>query len=192
MAINPDAAWMVSMMTSLQGTLWYSQAADKRTNIEGGYCDCSGLVWWLYNKRGYSIGTWTGSQINDGQLVKSGGGGEACTTDGLQPGDIVLFDWQSTSYTTYGHVEMYMGDGIICGHGGVPDPGPSVKSLAQQTSFANVWQVRRILPGGIVVPPASGVVNGDGTWSGVYYTHGGDRVTVKLGFVVSVDIGYIT
>lgn len=192
---NADIQWMVEKMNSLIGTLRYSQEAGLRTNIPGGYCDCSGLVWWLYNQRGHSIGTWTGSQINDGKLVKSGGGGQACTAKDLQLGDLVLFDWESTSFTTYGHVEMYMGGDQICGHGGVPYMGPVMKSLAQQTSYANAWQVRRILDGGgsglIEVPPAEGKQEADGTWSGFFYTIEGDRVHFVHGFCTEIERGVI-
>lgn len=192
---NADIQWMIEKMNSLVGTLRYSQEAGLRTNIPGGYCDCSGLVWWLYNQRGHSIGTWTGSQINDGTLIKSGGGGQACTAEGLQLGDLILFDWQSTSFTTYGHVEMYMGGDQICGHGGVPYMGPVMKSLAQQTSYANAWQVRRILDGGgsglVEVPPAEGRQEADGTWSGFFYTIGGDRVHFVHGFCTEIERGVI-
>lgn len=190
MSANEDLQWIVSKIKSLVGTLYYSQDQNLRTNIEGGYCDCSGLVWWLYNQRGYSIGTWTGTQINDGTLVKSGGGGSACSEDGMQIGDLVLFDWSSTSYTETGHVEIYIGNGQICGHGGNPNPGPSVKSLSQQTSYANVWQVRRIISGYMNVPAASGSV-ANGVWSGIFYTSFGDRIAVVRGYVTKIEYGVI-
>lgn len=187
MSASEDLIWIVDKMRALIGTLYYSQDYDKRTNIPGGYCDCSGLVWWLFNQRGYSIGTWTGTQKNDGVLIKSGGGGAVCSSEGMNQGDIVLFDWNSTSYTDTGHVEIYMGNGQICGHGGDPDPGPSMKSLVGQTAKANAWQVRRIIEGGISdIPKASGSTK-NGVWSGVFYTPEADRATVVRGFITLIE-----
>lgn len=141
---NEDLNWIVAKIQELEGTLQYSQSAHLRTNIEGGFCDCSGLVWWLYNQRGFNIGTWTGTQIQDGELIKQGSY-TACTPDGLQYGDLVLFSWNDGYFQASGHIELYIEGDTIMGHGGDPYYGPTKKSLAQQTSYAYAWQVRRVI-----------------------------------------------
>lgn len=158
---NEDLEWIINKMRELNGTLQYSKAMELRTNIEGGYCDCSGLVWWLYNQRGYNIGTWTGTQIYDGELIKESRGqrGTPCSPDGLQVGDLVLFSWEDDLFQYYGHIELYMGGDVISGHGGDPYYGPVEKSLSAQTSYAYSWMVRRV----IKVEPSGG---GGGTIGG--------------------------
>lgn len=141
---NEDLDWIVNTMISLESTLQYSQAQSLRTNIEGGYCDCSGLVWWLYNKRGIGLGTWTGTQKENGTLIAEGGGGNAPDESLLQIGDLCLFDWDSTSYTDTGHIELYIGGGTLMGHGGSPPIGPVRKDWNYWT-YANAWMVRRII-----------------------------------------------
>lgn len=142
---SDDARWIVDKIKSLEGTLQYSQAQSLRTNIPAGYCDCSGLVWWLYNQRGFSVGTWTGSQKNDGILVADG---RYTVPDEniMQLADMCLFDWSgSTDISTYGHVELYIGDGQIMGHGGDPYLGPVKKDIVSYFKSAPYWQIRRVI-----------------------------------------------
>ena len=142
---NADLQWMCDKMQELEGTLQYSQAQSLRTNINGGYCDCSGLVWWLYNQRGYNLGTWTGTQQHDGELIEEGGCGGSPNESIMQMGDICLFDWLDSGYTSSGHIEMYIGSGQIMGHGGDPYYGPVRKSVDSYFQYANHWMIRRII-----------------------------------------------
>lgn len=142
---SDDAVWIVDKIKSLEGTLQYSQAQSLRTNIPGGYCDCSGLVWWLYNQRGFSVGTWTGSQKNDGELIAEG---RYTVPDEsiMQLADMCLFDWSgSTDISTYGHIELYIGNGQIMGHGGDPYYGPVKKDIVSYFQSAPYWQIRRVI-----------------------------------------------
>lgn len=109
----------------------YSQRADRRTKIEEGYGDCSGTVWYWYNKLfGMNIGANTEAQLKSplGERVS------LTITDGIpdeskmKPGDLLYFRGVDNSRTEgVGHVEMYIGSGKIFGHGsGI---GGTVKSL---------------------------------------------------------------
>lgn len=140
-----DLVWIVDKIKSLESTLKYSQAQDKRTNIPGGYCDCSGLVWWLYNERGVKLGTWTGTQKENGRLIEEGGGGNYPDESKMQLGDLCLFDWGDTGYTSSGHIELYIGDGQIMGHGGRPPVGPVKKVITSYFQAARHWMVRRVI-----------------------------------------------
>ena len=97
----------------------YSQDSDKRTRIESGFGDCSGTVWyWYYKLLGMNIGGNTEAQINKGRRVdveiKNGVPDETK----LKKGDLLFFRGSDNSRTDgVGHVEMYIGDGKIFGHG---------------------------------------------------------------------------
>ena len=142
---SEDADWIVNKIQELEGTLQYSQAQSLRTNIPGGYCDCSGLVWWLYNQRGFSIGTWTGAQKNDGTLI-SEGRYSAPDESVMKLADLCLFDWSgSTDIGISGHIELYIGNNTIMGHGGDPYWGPTRKTMNTYFQNAPYWQIRRVI-----------------------------------------------
>lgn len=109
----------------------YSQAANKRTKIESGYGDCSGTVWYWYNKKEkVDIGGNTEAQINSKVLKDV----NVTITNGIpnesqmRPGDLLFFRGSDNSRTKgVGHVEMYIGNGKCFGHGsGI---GGTVKNL---------------------------------------------------------------
>lgn len=99
----------------------YSQDVNKRTLIEAGFGDCSGTVWyWYYKLFGINIGTNTQSQINSKNGVRL----DIPITNGvpdeslMKKGDLLYFRGNNNSRTEgVGHVEMYIGDGKIFGHG---------------------------------------------------------------------------
>ena len=71
------------------------------------------------------------------------------TLYGMRTGDLVLIDWNtvtSPGNTSYDHVEMYMGDNKLMGHGGgTSHPmGPYWKDdmLAYMRNVAT-WEIRR-------------------------------------------------
>ena len=43
------------------------------------------------------------------------------------------------------HVEMYIGDGKVIGHGGVPYMGPTIKNLQEVALRQRDWEFRRHL-----------------------------------------------
>lgn len=69
--------------------------------------DCSGLMMWAYNKVGITIGRSTQQQKDEGEIIwdKQRDGGEI-PEDKLRPGDLIF-------YQDFGHVAMYVGDGMI-------------------------------------------------------------------------------
>jgi len=110
----------------------YSQDVTKRTLIEKGYGDCSGTVWYWYNKLfGINIGANTEAQINSkigkrvNLTIKNGVPDEKK----MKKGDLLYFRGTNNARTEgVGHVEMYIGNGQIFGHGsGV---GGTVKNMS--------------------------------------------------------------
>lgn len=118
---------VVALVESREGKNQYTQG-DKRTQVASGWSDCSSLQYWAYNQVGINIGTYTGAQIDKGDWVTRGGNmpDEAL----LLPGDLIFFATNYDNGRPYrvGHVEMYVGNGQISGHGsGI---GPVRKNLA--------------------------------------------------------------
>ena len=109
----------------------YSQDVTKRTLIEKGYGDCSGTVWyWYKNLFGLNIGANTEAQINSnlGKRVNMTITNGIPDESKLKKGDLLYFRGTNDSRTEgVGHVEMYIGDSKIFGHGsGV---GGTVKNM---------------------------------------------------------------
>ena len=109
----------------------YSQDINKRTMIESGYGDCSGTVWYWYRKLfGINIGANTEAQINSsvGQRVILPVIDGVPDESKLKKGDLLYFRGSDNSRTEgVGHVEMYIGNGKIFGHGS--GKGGTVKGL---------------------------------------------------------------
>ena len=99
----------------------YSQDSNKRTKIESGYGDCSGTMWYWYNKLfGINIGTNTEAQINSniGERVNLSIINGIPDESKMKKGDLLYFRGSDNSRTEgVGHVEMYIGNGQIFGHG---------------------------------------------------------------------------
>ena len=99
----------------------YSQDVTKRTLIEKGYGDCSGTVWYWYNKLfGINIGANTEAQINSllGKKVDLTIINGVPDESKMKKGDLLYFRGSDNSRTNgVGHVEMYIGNGQIFGHG---------------------------------------------------------------------------
>ena len=109
----------------------YSQAADKRTLIVSGFGDCSATMWyWYYKLFGINIGANTEAQIKSDKgkrvalTIKNGIPDEKK----LKKGDLLYFRGTDNSRTEgVGHVEMYIGEGKIFGHGS--GMGGTVKNM---------------------------------------------------------------
>jgi len=123
---------IVKKLISREGKNTYTQG-DKRDQVATGYSDCSSLTQWAHKEiLGISIGSNTEAQIQSSKLTTIEAGIKNGIPDEskLLPGDVLYFrgrdaSRKSTGYV--GHVEMYVGNGQISGHGsGI---GPTRKSL---------------------------------------------------------------
>ena len=109
----------------------YTQGAN-RTLVGSGYGDCSSTVRWCYQQvLGIDIGINTEAQIKSSKMKdvnvpidKNGVPEESY----LRKGDLFYFRGNDTSRTKgVGHVEMYIGNGNLLGHGsGI---GPTEKNM---------------------------------------------------------------
>jgi len=131
MTANEKRDLLVRQALTRQGKNQYSQDSKKRIKIESGYGDCSGTVWYWYNKLfGINIGGNTEAQIKS----TNGDRVNLTITKGIpdeskmKKGDLLYFRGTDNSRTDgVGHVEMYIGNGQIFGHGsGV---GGTVKNM---------------------------------------------------------------
>ena len=130
--------------------------------IEKGYGDCSGTVWYWYNKLfGINIGANTEAQINSdkGERVNLSITNGVPDENKMKKGDLLYFRGSDNSRTEgVGHVEMYIGDGKIFGHGSgvsgtVKNMSSYCKSSFSQKSTTKLKNkglicVKRFLKGG--------------------------------------------
>lgn len=133
---------VVETYTSWVGRFQYSQGPGRLDPVKSGYGDCSSTIWYAYQQvTSMDIGTWTGAQVGKGRLVASGS--DALPLEQMQPADLVFFNWGDYN-PSFDHVELYIGDGRLCGHGS--GQGPTIKENANAyASRAHDWQVRRYL-----------------------------------------------
>lgn len=117
-----------------EGQNQYTQGS-KRDQVADGWSDCSSLTHWAHEQAiGVDIGDDTAAQIVSRNLTTV----PVKITDGvpeegaLLPGDLLFFRGRSLERKPYqyvGHVETYVGNGQISGHGsGV---GPVRKNMAE-------------------------------------------------------------
>lgn len=142
-------AAVVDWMTSHVGDFRYSQSSPQRRDpVTYGQTDCSGLTGYIYETVAKKhIGWWTGSH-DDGQqqygtVVQNGVNGTSPNEANMVLGDLVFFNWDGPS-PDFDHVDMYIGDNKVCGHGG-PGMGPNIKTLSTRCAAAYNWRVRRYL-----------------------------------------------
>lgn len=118
---------------SREGKNQYTQSS-KRDRVAEGWSDCSSLTHWAHKQAiGVDIGDDTPAQIVSSRLATV----EVKVVDGipdvaaLLPGDLLFFRGRSLDRKPYqyvGHVETYVGNGQISGHGsGI---GPVRKNMA--------------------------------------------------------------
>lgn len=124
----------------------YSQGPTRLEPDKNNYTDCSGLVYYAYQQViGVNIGTYTGDQYNKPTTVAEGPGSTPFPESDMRLGDLIYYNLPGgVAGYKVDHVEMYIGDGEICGHGG-PGKGPFIKDL--QTAFGSRlnWYVRRVI-----------------------------------------------
>lgn len=133
------------------GDYFYSQGAGRDNPDVSGVTDCSALLNYAYRKvAGISIGTNTVDQQNYGRVIWRNTPGNTFgavknqipNLSLLRKGDCVYFGWFST-FSRVNHVEMYLGDGRLIGHGVPGTYGPTIKSSATAYMDTAPWIVVR-------------------------------------------------
>ncbi|MGN0243474.1 MAG: phage protein [Lachnospiraceae bacterium] len=108
----------------------YTQGAN-RMLCGSGYSDCSSLQQWVYKQvLGVDIGGDTDAQQTNSNLKNVSAGIQNGYPDvnKLQIGDLLYFKGTDSSRVNgVGHVEMYVGNGKLCGHGS--GTGPNIKDM---------------------------------------------------------------
>lgn len=124
----------------------YSQGAGRLDPISSGYGDCSSTVWFAYQQvAGIDVGTWTGAMAGKGAKIASGYSGDNLPIEDMEPADLVLIMWNGWN-SSFDHVELYMGNNELWGHGG-PDYGPdqTTTDARNYPRYMYYWEVRRYL-----------------------------------------------
>ncbi len=132
-----------ALIRSREGKNFYTQS-NLRTQVFAGYSDCSSLVWKCFEKAlGIFIGTWTGEQIERGTQVfqNTDPAKKSLAPEDLakmREGDLVFW---GLSHQDPRHVEYYMGNGELSGHGtGI---GPVRKKATFYAHRYQLLEVRR-------------------------------------------------
>lgn len=133
---------IVAKMIGWENQFAYKQSGDRLHPDVSGYGDCSSVVWRAYQLvAGIDVGTWTGEQRERGRLIASGGPSTGFPLDVAQPADLL----QVTHTNGVQHVEMYMGDNRLMGHGSAPGPHWNSRSATEYVARQREWQLRRYL-----------------------------------------------
>lgn len=140
---------VIDLVESRERKNQYTQSG-KRERVFEGYSDCSSLMWKCF-ERGANlfIGTWTGEQVDHGRLVKNQFYGRHTLTSEdlrvMRPGDLVFW---GTGHNDTRHVEMYIGNGQLMGHGsGV---GPTRKDARSYYHTYPLVEVRRYIESSLI------------------------------------------
>lgn len=194
----------VQMMTSRVGRNSYTQGAKRRyffgypdnepgSTVQKGCSDCSSAVRAaIMAASGIDIGSNTSAQINN----RSSKGTVVHTTDScfpdesvLLPGDCLYFKGNTSHPLDVGHVEMYIGNGQICGHGS--GTGPKIRNMqdyckSRATAKKRYFMAVRWICDDGTAKPENTVTIADGSWNvrtgpGTEYAsvgrvHGGDAL----------------
>lgn len=121
-AKTPEGAEIVKYTLKFNGGRYVWGGASPETGF-----DCSGLMYYVYGKFGYSIQRTASYQYNYS--------GTPVDFDALQAGDMVFFHNPKTS--EIGHVGMYIGDGLFV-HAASSKSGIKVSSL-YSTYYSSVY-----------------------------------------------------
>lgn len=124
----------------------YSQGAGRLDPVNTGYGDCSSTIWAAYQQvAGIDVGTWTGAMAGKGKKIASGRTNDDLPIDEMQPADLVLIMWYGYN-ASFDHVELYMGNNTLWGHGG-PENGPNetTTNAKEYPRYMYAWEVRRYL-----------------------------------------------
>ena len=130
MTASEKRAYAVELMKSREKKNSYTQGS-KRSLFFSGYSDCSSAVRECIKKAaGIDIGSNTSAQINNRNkigIIVDQTDGYYPNEDNLLPGDCLYFKGNTSHPLDVGHVEMYIGNGKIIGHGS--GTGPKIKDL---------------------------------------------------------------
>lgn len=127
----------------------YSSAGGRLNPPSSGYSDCSGCIWWAQHQASNGKYDWIGSStyymLQNCPVVYEASGHEApIPRDQLRPGDLLLVEYNNSGTT--GHVEWYMGNGIVWGAGRAPLPhltSNNVETVFQSwSSVTHIWVCR--------------------------------------------------
>src|SRR5699024_5033186 len=131
------------MMQSRAGRNGYTQGSKRKyfwgypdnevgNTSQAGYSDCSSAARSaILAAAGIDIGSNTNAQIKNrakGQIVHETEGYYPDESQ-LLPGDCLYFKGNTGHALDVGHVEMYIGNGQICGHGS--GTGPKIKDMRE-------------------------------------------------------------
>lgn len=128
----------------------YGQGAGRLDPLASGYGDCSSTIWYAYQQvAGIDVGTWTGAMKDKGRSIASGYAGDPIPVESMQPADLVLVMWSGWN-PTFDHVELYMGNNVLWGHGGGYDgseagPNQTTADARNYSQATYYWEVRRYL-----------------------------------------------
>ncbi|MDO4343653.1 MAG: NlpC/P60 family protein [Eubacteriales bacterium] len=145
-----------ALIRSREGKNSYTQSY-LRDRVFDGYSDCSSLVWKCYERgMGLFVGTWTGEQIDRGTLVfKNTDTQKKSLAESdlalMQEGDLVFW---GPSRGDSRHVEYYMGNGELSGHGA--GLGPVRKRAVDYRHRYQLLEVRRYAKKGSTTKPGAG------------------------------------
>lgn len=141
MTANEKRALAVEYMTSRKGLNSYTQGSNRKyffgkpdntpgNKTQKGYSDCSSAVRTAIKAAaGIDIGSNTSAQINNrakGLIVDETSGNQP-NEKNLKPGDCLYFKGNQSHPMSVGHVEMYLGNGMLAGHGS--GTGPKIRSM---------------------------------------------------------------
>ena len=142
---GPAGEQVANFMMSLEGRFKYSQKAGRENPEKSGYSDCSSTCAYCYRMvAGINTGGWTGAMLSHGVEVARNSNGDKGflqrpdVMSALKPGDLIIFGRGSKT----AHVEMYVGNGQLSGHGG-PKNGPTRKDITSYRHKYPVLQIRR-------------------------------------------------
>ena len=150
---------LAKWMTDRIGQFAYSQQ-DRFDNLttdgDGQSADCSSLVLTAYREVAkVEVGTYTDAQAGNGRPVFDVNLEDVEQAIALlQPGDLVLVKHYIPAGSAYwDHVEMYVGDGKTCGHGG-PGAGPQIHDFRAMWKQEKQLIARRYVTSDITTTPS--------------------------------------
>ena len=137
---------VVELYRSWENMVAFAQAPGWIDPVSSGYGVCSTTVWAAYHEvTGIDVGTWTGAMVGKGTLIASGYSGDQLPIEDMEPADLVLIMYGDYN-ASFDHVELYMGNNELWGHGG-PGYGPNLTTSDARNygAYTYYWEVRRHL-----------------------------------------------
>lgn len=172
---------VIALVQSRKGLNTYTQDSTLRAQVFDGYSDCSSLMWKCFERgAGMQIGTYTDAQFANGNLVYRNTNAalhtvptNIQTSSGMKRGDLIFWAARPGSGRVCSHVEMYLGNNRIIGHGsGI---GPTEKTLSTYNHPYQFLGIRRYIES--EAPVADYVtgnfwLNSEQQFTNAYYLYG--------------------